>query len=183
MVACQFWADTGMGTDSEYLQQIYGEFLEQPLSEREQALRREFVKQYLVDYDAHAAALRVGFLANIADDYAKQFMGESFVQKLIAEHESKVALDEGPEREAQKKRVMAQLMREAHFTGKGSSHAARVAALGKLAALFGLEPQSGAGSATGPQGGVMVVPARVSANDWENGAASSQGALKAAVRE
>lgn len=172
-----------MGTESETSLAFFEEFLEPPLSPREQALRREFVKQYLIDYNEVAAALRVGFISNIAEDYAKQFMMEPFVQKLIAEQESAAVLDEGPEREAQKKRIMAQLMREAHFTGKGSSHAARVQALGKLAALVGLEPQGAANGAGGPAGGVMVVPARVTPDQWENAASSAQGALKNAVRE
>jgi phage terminase small subunit len=113
---------------------------EQQYSYREKALRDFFVKEYLVDYDATAAAIRVGYGKSIAKEYGNRFMQEPYVLRKIQEEEVAVNPN-GDDKEAAKKRIMAGLVREANYRGPGSSQAARVAALSKLAHLHEMEPK------------------------------------------
>lgn len=106
-------------------------------SDAERELRERFVTEYLVDYNAYAACLRVGFHSQFATDYAKKFMEESFVRKLIKQHE--LAAESEGEADTNKRRIMAALFKEANYHGPGSSHSARVSALAKLTTLFGMD--------------------------------------------
>lgn len=154
------------------------------LSEPEMALRKKFVDEYLVDYNKNAAALRCGFSPMASQEYATRLWNDSYVQHLIALRTYKKQNDpndEGAEeREKQQTRqqIIEALKREAFYKGPGSSQAARVAALSKLAAMFGLDK----GALTGedndlPKGGVMVVPMMMSAEQWENTAKAAQAQL------
>lgn len=106
-------------------------------SPAERELRSRFVTEYLVDYNSYAAALRTGFTSAFAEDYAKKFMLEPYVRQLIKERELGPSAD-GVD-ETNKRRIMASLFKEANYHGPGSSHSARVSALAKLTALFGME--------------------------------------------
>lgn len=106
-------------------------------SDAERDLRVRFVTEYLVDYNAYAACLRVGFHSQFATDYAKKFMDESFVRKLIKERE--FAAEAEGESATNKRRITAALFKEANYHGIGSSHAARVSALAKLTTLFDMD--------------------------------------------
>ncbi len=154
------------------------------LSEPEMALRRMFVDEYLVDYNKHAAALRCGFSPAMAQEYAARLWNDAYVQHLLATRTYKKQNDESDpgaeEREKQQTRtqIIEALKREAFYKGPGSSQAARVAALSKLAAMFGLDK----GALTGedndtPKGGVMVVPMMMSAEQWEKTAQAAQAQL------
>lgn len=148
---------------------------------REKALRDLFINEYLVDYDAIGAAIRVGYNRGIAKEYAVRFMDEAYVAREIARRE---AAPEKSDEEALKKRIMAGLVREANYRGPGSSQAARVAALGKLAQLNGMEPASKTQTQlTGPNGeplqgpGNFIIPGVMTPEQWALAAAQQQADL------
>jgi hypothetical protein len=155
---------------------------ERSYSWREKALRDLFVKEYLVDYDSIGAAMRVGYNRGIAKEYAVRLMDEPYVMRQIAKYEG--APVEEDETTA-KKRIMAGLVREANFRGAGSSQAARVAALGKLAQLYGMEPATrNKTELTGADGqplaaGQFVIPGIMTPEQWEPFAAQQQADLVA----
>lgn len=160
---------------------------EQPASEnertysyREKALRDFFVKEYLVDYDAIGAAMRIGYNRGIAKEYAVRLMDEPYVAREIARMEAAPTEETDA---ALKKRIMAGLIREANYRGPGSSQAARVAALGKLAQLNGMEPATKTKTElTGADGqplsaGQFVIPGVMTPEQWEQAARAQQEAL------
>lgn len=169
----------GMGSNDKHL--IDSQLREEALTDDEMELRRHFVKEYMVDFNAYYAALRVGFHASFASEYAKQFMGEGVVRRLIAEEERKEADEK--DQNLLKAQVEKGLFREANYYGPGSSHGARVSALSKLAVIYGMDKEAQANDDNIPKGGVMVVPMRVSADEWGAGASESQRKLKASVKD
>jgi hypothetical protein len=146
------------------------------LSDRERALRDLFVSEYLVDFDQTAAAMRCGFNRKFAIEYGTKFMAEPYVlQKMNLMKFAEV--DEVDQNEYDSKRVRAALMQEAHYFGPGSSHAARVAALAKLASLIGMDKPLKTEQTINHRGGVMAVPGIASLDDWEKAASESQDEL------
>lgn len=151
------------------------------LSVREKALRDSFVREYLIDYNAHAAAIRIGYGPAYARDYAIRLMEEPYVLHQIKQVECAPSEDS---EEEMKKRVMAGLVREANYRGPGASAAARVSALAKLAAIHGMDaPIRSKTEISGLEGqalvGVIVVPGLMTPEEWEIAAAKQQEALVA----
>lgn len=148
------------------------------LTFREKALRDKFVAEYLTDYNQVAAAIRIGYPKSYAKEYAARFMEESYVLKKIREQES---TSDEVTADVMKKRIMAGLVREANYNGPGSSQAARVAALSKLAQMHGMDAPSRTeitGADGAPLGeGAFVVPGVISMEDWEKAAEAQQAAL------
>ncbi len=147
------------------------------LSDQEKALRDLFVAEYLVDYDQVAAAIRCGFSAGFAGDYAKKFMGEPYVQKKLkgeqlAEPQNKE--EEADQERIHKRKILAALMREAH--NPMISGAARVGALSRLAAIYQMDMPA-KGAAEMHRGGVMMVPAIANIDEWQTAAIASQTQL------
>lgn len=157
------------------------EEVERIYSYREKALRDFFVKEYLVDYNAEAAAHRIGYNRGIAKEYGVRLMAEPYVARQVAKIEGEGNSEADPE--ALKKRIMACLIREANDRGPGSSQAARVAALGKLAQLNGMEPATrNKTELTGADGqplaaGQFVIPGVMTPEQWEAAAAQQQADL------
>ncbi|QJI53338.1 terminase small subunit [Alteromonas phage vB_AcoS-R7M] len=160
---------------------IDSQLREETLTEDEMLLRELFVKEYLVDYNAYFAALRVGFHSSFAAEYAKKLMGEGFVRRLIAKQEREQASDD--QQNLSKAQVEKYLFREANYYGPGASHGARVSALSKLANIYGMDKEPESTDDGLPKGGVMVVPMRVTADEWGKQASDSQGKLKASVKD
>lgn len=148
------------------------------LSKSEKHLRDQFVAEYMQDFDQTAAAIRLGFGASFASAYATQFMEEPYVRKAIAERQKELAEDPKAEAEETKRRIRASLLREAHYRGPGSSHAARVSALGQLKAVYGMDQPVKTINEHLHRGGVMQVPAIASIEDWEAAATESQEKLR-----
>lgn len=146
------------------------------MNPREKAIRDLFVSEYMVDYDPIAAALRCGYQKQFAIEFSVKFMDEPYVQQKINEVKFQV-VDDKQELEYNKKRIKAALMVEAHYHGPGSSHAARVAALGRLAALNGMEAPKVTANLNIHRGGVMAVPGIASLDEWEAKASMSQDQL------
>ena len=155
----------------------YGGEVSADLTKQEQELRDLFVTEYLLDYDAYAAALRVGFQEQYAHQYASQFMGESYVRKRIAEITHGAPENEKEWKEATQRKIVASMFREANYNGPGSSHGARVAALSKLASLFDMDKPSKVEQTITHKGGVMAVPGIASIDEWEKQALASQEKL------
>lgn len=62
------------------------------LTKQEKALRQRFVAEYLADYDAIDAAIRLGYQEAFAQQYAKQFLTEPYTLKLIKEKEAEFGI-------------------------------------------------------------------------------------------
>jgi hypothetical protein len=150
------------------------------LTESEMRLRDKFAQEYITDYDAYATCVRIGYSHTYAIQFAIKFMQEPYVQQAIKKLETTPdEMDEAVE----KKKILAGMWREANFHGAGSSQAARVAALSKLSAFYGMDaPTRSKSEITGPDGlplgeGVFVVPGIVSAEDWAKAAEKQQADL------
>jgi hypothetical protein len=156
--------------------------VEQYLTAPEKALRDRFVAQYLVDYDAYKACIRIGYTPPFAKEFSNRFLNEQYVLTKIAETEGTKG-EVKPDEEAEKKRIIAGLWREANNLGYGSSQSARVAALAKLSAFYGMDaPTKSKTELTGADGqplnaGVFVVPGLMTTEDWERQAQAQQEAL------
>lgn len=157
--------------------------MQQELSPDEKKLRDNFVTEYLKDYDAWAAATRVGYLRTVAYDYASLLMQEPYVQREIERRRS--ALPDSPkEATAQNKHKVEHLLWElAYYKGPGASHSARVAATAKLCNIYDMDGTTKIKSEVTHKGGVMMVPAIASVDAWEKQAAQSQDALIASSAE
>lgn len=149
-------------------------------SARQKELRDKFVKEYLVDYNATAAAIRIGYPKSYAQEYAVKFMDEPYVHQQIKTVET--SPEEIDSKEAMQKRITISLLREANYRGAGSSQSARVAALSKLSSIYGMDaPVKTQTEHLGPDGlplnGVFVVPGLMTTEDWAKAAAAQQSAL------
>lgn len=101
-----------------------------PLTPKQQ----RFVEEYLIEPNETQAAIRAGYSAKTANKNASRLMVNEGVQKAIRaaqearKHRVEITADE----------VVKGLLSEARHRGKGSSHAARVAAWGLLARHLGM---------------------------------------------
>jgi hypothetical protein len=151
------------------------------LTKAEMELRDRFVAEYMTDYDHYKAAIRIGYAPAYAKDFGQRFMNEPYVLRKIKDAEGGTTDD--LDVEAQKKMIVAALWREAKNMGVGSSQAARVAALAKLSAFYGMDaPKTSKTELTGADGlplgsGVFVVPGMVTAEEWAKQAEAQQEEL------
>ena len=149
---------------------------ERVYSYREKALRDFFVKEYLGDYDDVAAAVRIGYPRSVAKEFAKRFMNEPYVLRQIQKLEGGSIANDDPD--AERKRIIAGLKREANYRGPGSSQSARVAALSKLATLYEMDPKDKKPEENeNPLEGAFVVPGVMSPEQWAEAAKTQQEAL------
>lgn len=151
------------------------------LTSAEMELRDKFVKEYLNDYDWYRAAIRIGYAPAYAKEFGQRFMQEPYVLQKIRAAEG--GDTEDTDEAVQKKMIVAGLWKEARNMGAGSSQAARVAALSKLSAFFGMDaPKKSQTELVGLDGmplgaGVFVVPGMVTAEEWAAEAEAQQAAL------
>lgn len=150
---------------------------------RAKELRDKFVRQYLIDYDQTAAALRVGYPKSIADTYGKLFMDEPYVAQQIRIVDGNQEEDTP---ESRRKMIIAGLRREANYRGPGCSQAARVAAFSRLAIIEGIDAPTrtkteltGADGQPLNAGGFIVIPGIITEEEWEAKAAEQQAKLVA----
>lgn len=161
--------------------------IEQPedydLTPQEKKTRDHFVREYQVDHNKLLAAIRMGYPRNLSANYGDMLFNDAYVQQRLAKAELK--LDTPEDEAAIKQKVLQGLLREADYTGPGASQSARVAALGRLATIFGMDaPTRSKTELTGADGqplggGVFVVPGIMSTEEWEKAAAAQQAALTA----
>lgn len=96
--------------------------------------QRQFVKEYLVDLNAAAAARRAGYAPEVADRTG---------YRLLRINEIKQAIDEVLQNRSTRVQITADmvlqgLLAEATRTGEGSTHGARVAAWTAIAKHLGM---------------------------------------------
>ena len=150
-----------------------------PLTPDEKKLRRMFVAEYLKDHDYLGAAIRIGFMPQYAQEYASKFAECPFVRQHIElEMTRELSKEEQAEHDrVMKRRIDALLLKQAGYAGPGASHGARVAALSKLATLYGMEAPTKVQQTIEHRGGVMMVPGIASVDEWEAQAMASQEKL------
>jgi len=151
--------------------------MQQPLTADEKKLRDDFVTEYLKDRDGWAAAIRCGFLKELAVTYAQTLLGEPYIQQEIARRERQRTENPKLADKEDHVSIRAALFREAYSRGPGSTHMARVNALKALAQLTNMEPAKKVEKTVTHRGGVMLVPAMANLNEWEQAAAKSQDKL------
>lgn len=153
-----------------------------PSDPRTKALHDLFISEYLIDFNSVDAAQRCGFQREFALEYSKRLMASSYVSRRIKELQL-MKVDETADADFNKVRVKAALIREAHYYGPGSSQSARVAALSRLAKLYGMQAPKKTESTVLHRGGVMAVPGIAKMEEWEAAAESSQRELISDARK
>ncbi len=159
------------------------EAMARELSAAERLARDRFVEQYMLDYDKVAAALRCGYGPSFAMAYADKFIQEPYVQQRIKKLEISDPENADTEEEQTKRMIRAGLLREAHYRGPGSSQSARVNALTKLGAMYGMDANSREQSDLANRGGVIMVPEIADVTQWEEGAGDYQKQLQKSALE
>lgn len=106
------------------------EVMDAELSEREKALRDRFVAEYLIDRNELAAAIRIGYGAGFAKEYAVRFMGEPYTLNKIKELSA--AQLKRTDEEIDNLILQGLLERAQNPHGSDSSRVAAYAALAKL---------------------------------------------------
>lgn len=92
--------------------------LEKPLTAQQTAVRDSFVSEYMKDFDAYRACIRMGFLAAFAIDQAKLFMEDGYVLRKIEFLCRSSVLDPEEDKEA-----MLANLRWLAFNGSGAVRA------------------------------------------------------------
>ncbi len=157
--------------------------MQQELSPDEKKLRDNFVTEYLKDYNSWAAAVRVGYVRTVAQDYASLLMQEPYVQREISRRQAEIPSNTKDIEKGERHMVKQWLIEEARFKGEGASHSARVAALTRLCNILEMEGTIKTKSEVTHKGGVMMVPAIANVADWEKAAGAHQDALIASSAE
>lgn len=152
------------------------------LSHDEMVIREQVVREYLYDYSWTKACLRCGFRPEFAADNAERFSKDPYCIWRVKELAREKGLRATPEEKAvqleqDKVDIINALKKEAHYYGPGSSQAARVSALGKLAQLMGMEPPKTSKVEVEAKG-VMVVPGIADTDSWEKIAEAQQSQLQ-----
>ncbi len=138
-----------------------------------QVVRRLFVAEFVKDFNAVAALLRLGFQFEAPNVVATRWLKEPYTQYLLDQY-----IDGATEKALiTRNKVIAALNREANSYGLDSSGASRVSALGKLAKILGMEIDRTEVSVA-VAGGIMLVPLAASPEDWEKNASKAQLELK-----
>ena len=153
--------------------------MEPELSERERALRDLFVDELLVDGEWVKAAQRCGFQYAFAEEYAKKFEQEAYVQKRIALKRQQ-PVDPDKLADFDKRIARNVLVQEAQ--NPNTTGATRVAAARNLMIMYGMDAPTKIQQEVEHRGGVMMVPAIASLDDWERFAQASQQKLAADAR-
>lgn len=105
------------------------------LTKVEQKLRDQFVDEYLVDYNAKDACIRMGYADTYAHSMASKFLNEPYTLKRIATREKAAGLISDADKH--KHRIVAGLYKEA--LSPRNSGSAKVAAYTQLAKIVGVE--------------------------------------------
>lgn len=148
--------------------------MQQEPSPGEKKLKDNFVTEYLVDFDAWAAAIRVGYARSIAATYAQVMLEDTYVRREIQRRQQAEATNPREAAKAKKRMIEASLMREAHYKGPGATHNARVTALTTLAKINDMDAPIKTKTEMTHKGGVMIAPAIASISEWEKEAVTSQ---------
>lgn len=147
---------------------------EEHLSDEKKAFAQAFCREYIVDFNAGNAFLRAGGSPNTPAK-AYEMMRWPFVLQEL--ERMKDILEE--ELCVTRKDVLFGLKREANDFSENASHSARVSAWGKLGRVLKMDVQvTESNSTVTHRGGVMVVPASPTVDQWEAVTADVQQRLK-----
>lgn len=113
--------------------------VEPTLTAKEQAVRDVFVSEYMKDFDAYRACIRMGFLAAFAIDMARTFLLDGYVLRKV-DHMTRIAVID-PEAD---KQVMLQNLR--WLSLNSSSQAVRASATTKYMEAQGYIEKDGGGA-------------------------------------
>lgn len=156
------------------------------LNPKQRARADEFVLQYLIDFNATRAFIRMKGQLDPFDEvdlnYAQNAGYQMTRWPYVAQRIEEAMRDAEQKNIVSVNDVLFGLKREAHYHGVGASHGARVGSWGKLATILGMD-QKKVEQNLAMRGGVMIVPAIDKEDDWEKRAASTQAALKEEVRK
>ncbi len=149
------------------------QFTQPELSEAEILLREEFAREYCDDFNAMAACIRIGILGPYVEDWAQLFMSESVTRHLIRERQDYL-LNNNTYQKDLKQEVVKRLRKEGYREGPDSNHGSRVTAWMGIAKIMGMLDREEADNSHGVAGGVMIVPAMGSPEEWSEQAQKSQ---------
>lgn len=158
-----------------------------PIVSDRDALKERFITEYLRDFNAAAAYARAmgpeelearGLVWKSCQNEGWKMKQDPHVARVIAD--TIQAMEE--EQLITRKEIIAGLKREAHYDGYDSQHGARVTAWSQLGKFLGMDTRRVEVNLAS-QGGILVVPATQSADEWEKRATEAQAALKKDVRK
>lgn len=146
---------------------------------QELKVRDRFVEEVRKDNDKRAAAGRIGYPPALQMEYGNRFMQCPYVLQQLSKAQNSPIAEKA---EDVRTFVLNRLREEALYTGPGASQSARVAALDKIAAIYGLHaPTKTQNQVLGPDGrpleGVFVVPGIMSEEQWVQVARQQQEEL------
>jgi len=139
--------------------------------------REEFCREYVKDFNASQTMLRLGSKSKQPWVHGSEMVRDPYVQwylrQLCEKMDEKVIVTNNE--------ILLGLKREANSTEIDASAASRVSALRSLAKIKGMEIDRSESKVT-LGGGVMLIPAPASPEEWEKATAKAQAELKQAVR-
>jgi hypothetical protein len=135
-----------------------------------------FIAEYLIDRDAFAAAQRAGIAPLAIKQLVKKFMRDPNVHAKI----DAATLQMNPDEMISPQWVISKFQEV--VSSPFSSYSTKTTALRELASMKGMYPDKNKAPDDGVRGGVVLVPATASLNDWEKAALKQQKALKEDVR-
>ncbi len=154
-------------------------YAEKELTDQELLLRKLFVDRFMLHRDPCRACLEIGISDEYAEDFAEAFLAEGAVRRLIAQADDVESTKDV--RATRQNKYRAWMENEATYYGPGASHGARVTAISNLMKIEGMDSPVDKDTG-GVKGGVMIVPAMVSPDEWGELAAKSQAVLKGDVK-
>lgn len=149
------------------------------INEQSKYLRQRFCREYIKDFNAGSAVLRMGYnwstgAAQKGWAYLQEPYTQHFLAKLMREVDEKCIVDRNT--------VILGLLREANTYGEEASHSARISAFRSLAKILGMEITKIEGSMN-VDGGVMAVPFTGNLDEWEASCKLEQAKLKKRAKE
>jgi len=146
----------------------------EPVGQEREVLDR-FCAEYMIDGDYVAAAFRVGFQDGFAQQYGKQFLNRSYVQRRLRAMKDTKPVSAKDTDEYMKQAVARRMYEIAMDPLSKRSDAVRAAQ--RLATLHAWDqPAQRATVGAGHASGVIVVPVG-SLDEWEAAATASQNKL------
>lgn len=119
------------------------QFLEPQPTEQQKALWDKFVYEYVKDFHPIAAAIRVGFNMNYAQEYSRLFMGYPYIQRKIMEYKSKPPETDDPDKLAKIRQRIESVLIGAMECGDPKVQVAAAAKLGEMHGLMEAPDKSG----------------------------------------
>lgn len=170
-------ADASEVPDTTWLSKIAQKKAFASLSVEQQCMREIFVREYLYDFHMYNAACRTGIPDHKAAQWATAIMLEPWVKnrikEVIEELDEKIIVS--------RNRVLMGLLEEAQRFDISASHSARVGAWDKIASVLGMKLEK-TEMTHAFKGGVMIVPASGTVDEWSTQATKTQADLKTDVR-